>query len=180
MFPKISKYKLIAGKYLSNLSIIIVLIVIYYLILTISAIITYDTIILEVYNSLGIAIFYTIALSILMIFFSAIMPKANFATIAAIVIILVGFPMMEQALTLINQEIEPLFSLNYAGNSIAYVIPGGLLENRRWVWVYYAGDTLPPIKVWVTPTIEMGLIIISSFIITFSFLTLIVVRNKEL
>ena len=74
---------------------------------------------------------------------------------------LIGFPLLEQVVTALNQELEPIFSLNYLGNIINYIIPGGLPGGRRWNWVYYAGDTLPPVKVWLTPTVEIGILIMS-------------------
>ena len=180
MFPKINRYNLIVGKYIANLSIIILLVILHYLMLNISVLIIYDTVIPESYISLGIAIFYTITLSALILLFSTIMPKANLTTIIIILIFLVGFPVLEQVLTAINQEIEPIFSLSFIGNLINYVIPGELAEGNRWGWVYYAGDLLPPVKVWLTPTIEVG-ILIMSFYTTLSFLlTFLALKRKEL
>jgi len=179
VFPKISKFTLIAGKYFSNLSVTIMLIVFYYLILNISAVLVYDTVIIEILLSFGIAILYTITLSIIILFLSAILPNANLISIFFILISFIGFPMMEQVLTVINQEIEPIFSLNYIGNLIVYTIPGGLINNRRWTWVYYAGDTLPPVKMWLTPTIGIGILIPIIYIVIFMFLALVLIERKE-
>jgi len=148
--------------------------------LSISVLVIYDTVILESYISLGIAIFYTITLSALILFFSSILPKANLTTILIILLYLVGFPLLEQVLTAINQEIEPIFSLTFIGNLINSAIPGGLPEGIRWGWVYYAGDLLPPVKVWFTPTIEVG-ILMMSFYTGLSFISMfLVLRRKEL
>ena len=180
MFPKINRYNLIVGKYIANLSIIILLVIIHYLTLNISVMVIYDTVIIESYISLAIAIIYTITISAFILLFSTIIPKVNLTTIIVILIFLIGFPLLEQVFTAINQEIEPILSLNYIGNLINHTIPGGLPGTGRWIWVYYAGDTLPPVKLWLTPTIEVG-ILIMSFYTTLSFLlTFLALKRKEL
>lgn len=179
MFPKINKYKLIVGKYIANLSIIILLVIVHYLMLNISVMVIYDTVIPESYVSLGIAIIYITTLSALILLFSTIMPKANLTTIIIILLFLVGFPLLEQGLTAINQEIEPIFSLNFIGNLINHVIPGGLHGGERWIWVTYAGDLLPPVKVWVTPTIEVGILIMSLYTAVSFLFIFLALRRKE-
>ncbi len=179
MFPKINKYKLFLGKFVANLNIIILLVILYYLTMNFSTMVIYNTIIPESYLSLGIAIIYTITLSTLILFLSSIMPSVNFTTITVILLYLIGFPILEQVLTAINQEIEPIFSLFYVGNLINHTIPGGLPIGKRWIWVYYAGDTLPPIKVWLTPTIEVGILIMSFYTVLFFLFMLLAIKRKE-
>ena len=180
LFPKINRNKLIVGKYLANLSIIILLVILHYLMLDISVWVIYDTVIPESYISLGIAIFYTIALTGLLLLFSTIMPKAHLTTIVVILIYLVGFPVLEQVLTAINQEIEPIFSLNYIGNLIKFTIPGYVLEGIRWDWVHYAGDLLPPVKVWRMPTMEVAILIMSLYTALSFLFTFLALKRKEL
>ncbi|MCJ7647701.1 MAG: hypothetical protein MUP85_03720 [Candidatus Lokiarchaeota archaeon] len=179
MFPKINKYKLIAGKYNANLSIIILLVIVHYVTLNISVLIIYDTVIPELFISLGFAVMYTITLSAIILLFSTIIPKINLTTIIVIILFLIGFYIVEQVTTIINQEIEPILSLNYIGNLIIYVIPGGLSNGERWFWVYYAGETLPPIKLWRTPTIEMGILIMSLYIALSFLFTFLALKRKE-
>ena len=180
MFPKIKRNTLIGGKYIANLSIIIILVILHYLMLNLSIMVIYDAVIPESYISLGIAIIFTITLSALILLFSAFVPKANLTTIVVILIYLIGFPTLEQGLTAINQEIEPILSLTYIGNLIDYVIPGGLQEGRRWAWVYYAGDTLPPVKVWLTPTIEVGILIMCIYTALSLLFMILLLKRKEL
>ncbi len=179
MFPKINKYKLFLGKFVANLNIIILLVIIYYLTMNFSSMVVYNTIIPESYLSLGIAIIYAITLSVLILFFSSIMPTVNFTTIIVILLFLIGFPLLEQTLTAINQEIEPIFSLSYVGNLINHMIPGGLLGGERWVWVPYADETLPPVKRWLTPTIEVGILIMILYTLLFLLLTFLTLKRKE-
>jgi ABC-type transport system involved in multi-copper enzyme maturation permease subunit len=179
IFPKINKYKLFAGKYAANLSIIINLVSIHYLTLNISGMVMYGAVIPELLISFGLAIVYAITISAFILFFSTVIPKEVLTTIIVIVIFLIGFYILEQITTVISQDIEPIFSLNYIGNLLNYVIPGGLSQGQRWAWVYYAGDRLPPIKIWLTPTIEMGLLVMSIYIaLSFLFMFLIL-RRKE-
>lgn len=180
LFPKINRSTLIGGKYIANLSIIIFLVILHYMMLNLSVMIIYDAVIPESYISLGIAIIFTITLSALILLFSAILPKANLTTIFVVLIYLIGFPTLEQGITAINQEIEPIFSLAYIRNLIEYVILGALQEGRRWVWVYYAGDTLPPVKVWVTPTIEVGILIMSLYTALSLLFMFLALKRREL
>ena len=179
MFPKINKFTLIAGKYIANLSVIILLVIMHYLTLNISIMVIYNTVILESYISLGIAILYTITLSAIILLLSTIIPKVNLTTVTVILIFLIGFPIIEQVTTIISQEIEPIFSLTYIGNLIEYIIPGALPGGIRWGWVYYAGETLPPVKRWFTPTIEMGILIMSLYIALSFLFTFLVLKRKE-
>jgi len=180
MFPKITKYKLFVGKFVANLNMIIILVILYYLTMNFSTMVIYDTIIPESYISLGIAIIYTITLSTLILFLSSIIPTVNFTTVTVVLIYLIGFPILEQALTAINQDIEPIFSLSYIGNLINHTIPGGLPVGQRWTWVYYAGDLLPPVKLWLTPIIEVGILIMSLYIALLFLFTLLAIKRKEL
>ncbi len=179
LFPNINKYTLIGGKYIANLSIIILLVIVHYLILNISVMVIYDSVILELYISLGIAIIYTITLSALILSLGTIMPKVNLTIIIVIFIYLLGFPILEQVLTAINQEIEPIFSLIYIGNLINYVVPGGLPGGRRWNWAYYADDPLNPVKLWITPTIEVGILIMSFYTTMLFLFTVLALKRKE-
>jgi len=189
MFPKINRYKLIVGKYIANLSIIIFLLILHYLTLNISVMIIYESVILEWVISLGIAIMYAITLSAFILLFSTIIPKVNLTIILIILIYFIGFTILEQVFTAVNQELEPIFSLNYIGNLINHVVPGGLPNyqlyrgqlpwGQRWNWVYYAGDTLPPVKLWLTPTIEVAILIMSFYIALFFLLTFLVLKRKE-
>ncbi|MHA1107276.1 MAG: hypothetical protein ACTSPN_16405 [Promethearchaeota archaeon] len=147
--------------------------------LNISVMVIYDLVIPESFISLGLAIMYTITLSAIILLFSTIIPKVNFTSVAVILIFLIGFPILEQVTTAINQDIEPILSLTYIGNLLNYVIPGGLPFGRRWNWVYYAGDTLPPVKLWLTPTIEMGILIMSLYIALSFLFTFLTLKRKE-
>ena len=176
-FPKINKYKLIGGKYIANLSIIILLVILYYLMLNISVMVIYDAVILESYISLGLAIIYTITLSAIILFFSTIIPKVNLTIIIIILIYFLGFPVLEQFLAAINPEIEPIFSLNYIGNLIHHVIPGSLPVGQRWLWVYT--DIFNPVKVWLFPAIEVGILIMSFYSVLLFLFTLLALKGKE-
>ena len=177
-FPKINKYKLIGGKYIANLSIIILLVIVYYLMLNISVMVIYGTVILQSYISLGIAIIYAITLSAFILFLSTIIPKVNLTIIIVIIIFFIGFPILEQVLTAINPEIEPIFSLNYIGNLINNVIPVRFSGDQTWIWVL-PGDTPPPVKIWLTPTIGVGILIMIFYIALLFLFTFLTLKGKK-
>lgn len=180
MFPKIDKSKLILGKFIANLNLMFWIVVLYYLITNFCTILIYGKIIPESNYSLGIAIIYTITLCTSVIFFSTILPRVSYVIVTVILLYLIGFPALEQILTTINQEIEPILSLWYIGNLIIHAIPGGLPIGHRWNWVYYAGEELPPVKVWLTPTTEVAILVMIIYTSLFFLCTLIILKRKEL
>ncbi len=108
------------------------------------------------------------------------MPRVSFVFVIVILIYLIGFPALEQIITIINQEKEPIFSLVYIGNLINHTIPGGLPMGHRWNLVYYAGEELPPVKVWLTPTTEMAILVMIYYTSLFFLSTLLILERKEL
>jgi len=155
-------------------------VILYYLFLNYCTVLIYNVIIPESYLSFGIAIIYTLTLSTSIILFSTILPRVSFVFITVISIYIIGFPVLEQVLTSINQEIEPIFSLVYIGNLINHTIPGGLPVGQRFQWVYYAADELPPVKVWLTPTIEVAILVMIIYTSIFFLFTFLILRRKEL
>ena len=180
MFPKIDKFKLILGKFFANLTLIFCVVILYYLTLNYCTLLIYNAVIPESYPSLGITIIYTITLSTSIIFFSTILPRPSFVFIIALSLYLIGFPVLEQFITIIDQEIEPIFSLEYIGNLINHTIPGGLPLGRRWNWVYYAGEERPPIKIWLTPTPEVAILVMTIYALLFFLCMVLILKRKEL
>ncbi|MFW9822145.1 MAG: hypothetical protein ACFFE4_04380 [Candidatus Thorarchaeota archaeon] len=180
MFPKINKNKLMLGKFLANLTLMFCIVILYYLILNYCTLLIYNAVIPESYPSLGIAIIFTITLSTSIIFFSTILPRVSFVFIVVISLYLIGFPVLEQLITIIDQEIEPIFSLQYIGNLINHTIPGGLPVGQRWIFVYYAGEELPPVKVWLTPTPEVAILVMTIYSLLFFLCMVLILKRKEL
>ncbi len=180
MFTKINKLHLTLGKFLANVMLIQPLIFLYYLILIIFSMNIYGIVIPEVLLSFALSILYTISLSGVITFFSSFMPSGNMVTIAIILLYLILFPVGENILTSMNQELEPLFSLFYIAKIIPYSIPGILPEGQRWNWVYYAGEELPPVKIWLTPTVEMSILIMVIYLATSILATYFILKRKQL
>lgn len=92
VFPKINKYKLIIGKYLGNLILVVFIVAIYYFILGLFGFLYYGgPINIRIFNSFGFAVLYVIALSSFVIFFSSFMKNVNITIIITLVILLMGF-----------------------------------------------------------------------------------------
>ena len=180
MFTKINKLELTFGKFLARIILIQPLILLYYLILIIFSFSIYSIVIPELVLSYILSILYMITLSGVITFFSSFMPSGNMVTIAGILLYLFLFPIGENILTAINQDLEPVFSLFYLSKIIPYSIPGTLAASQRWIWVYFAGDELPPVRTWLTPTTEMSIIIMIIYLTTSMLATYFILKKKEL
>lgn len=180
MFTKINKLELTFGKFLARITLIQPLILLYFLILIIFSFNIYSIVIPELVFSFTLSILYMITLSGVITFFSSFMPSGNMVTIVGILLFLILFPIGENILTAINQDLEPVFSLFYIAKIIPYSIPGTLPMSQRWNWVYFAGDELPPVRIWLTPTIGMCIIIMIIYLITSILGTYFILKKKQL
>lgn len=187
VFPKINKYKLILGKYLGNLVLVVVIITIYYFILGLLGFFYYGgPINIRFLYSYGIAILYVIALSSFVTFFSSFMRSVNLTIISTLIILLIGFNIADQLVTLIFADnFEPLYSLSYLGSLIT-----GILEypfpNPRYTEFSFSG--MGPggrggdfsFGQWVTPTIEMGITLLLVFIVVYFVLAAYLFKRRQL
>jgi len=105
VFPKINKYKLIIGKYLGNLFLVVFIITVYYFVLGLLGFYYYGgPINIRIFYSYGFAILYVIALSSFVTLFSSFMKNVNVTIIITLIILLMGFSIADQIVTLIYAE----------------------------------------------------------------------------
>ncbi|MFX1567198.1 MAG: hypothetical protein ACFFCV_02390 [Promethearchaeota archaeon] len=187
VFPKINKYKLILGKYFGNLILVVSIITIYYFILGILGFYYYGgPINIRLFYSYGIAILYVIALSSFVTFFSSFMRSVNLTIITTLILLLIGFNIADQIVTLVFKEnFEPLYSLAYLGNLIT-----GILEypfpDPRYTEFSFSG--MGPggmggnfsFGQWVTPSIEMGITLLLVFIVFYFILAAYLFKRRQL
>jgi ABC-type transport system involved in multi-copper enzyme maturation permease subunit len=187
VFPKINKYKLIVGKYFGNLTLVVIIITIYYFILGILGFFYYGgPINIRIFYSYGIAILYVIALSSFVTFFSSFMRSVNLTIISTLIILLIGFNIADQIVTLIFADnFEPLYSLAYLGGLIT-----GILEfpfpDPRYSEFSFSG--MGPGGVggdftfgqWITPSIEMGITLLLVFIVVYFVLAAYLFKRRQL
>lgn len=187
VFPKINKYKLIVGKYLGNLILVVFIVSIYYFILGLFGFLYYGgPINIRIFNSFGFAVLYVVALSSFVTLFSAFMKNVNITIIITLVILLMGFNIADQIITLIFADaFEPLYSLAYLGNLITSVLENPF-PNPRYVEFSFGG--MGPggmggdfsFGTWVTPSIFMGTTLLLVYIFACFVLAALLFKRRQL
>ncbi|MFX1456839.1 MAG: hypothetical protein ACFFDB_15805 [Promethearchaeota archaeon] len=189
VFPKINKYKLIIGKYIGNLILVVSIISIYYFILGLLGYFYYSgPINIRLFYSYGIALLYVIALSSFVTFFSSFMRSVNLTIITTLVILLIGLNISDQIVSFILADsFEPLYSLVYLGSLIT-----GILSNPfpdpRYVEFSFSGSGGGPFGPggefsfgqWVTPTVFMGITLLLVNIVIFLILAAVLFKRRQL
>ena len=187
VFPKINKYKLILGKYFGNLILVVSIISIYYFILGILGFYYYGgPINIRLFYSYGIAILYVIALSSFVTFFSSFMRSVNLTIISTLILLLIGFTIADQIVTLVFKEsFEPLYSLAYLGNLITGILEYPFPDPRYSEFSFsgmgpggMGGDF--SFGQWVTPSIEMGITLLLVFIVFYFILAAYLFKRRQL
>ncbi|MHA1272076.1 MAG: hypothetical protein ACTSQP_03795 [Promethearchaeota archaeon] len=180
VFPKTGKYKFILGKFLGNLIYILGITTIYYTFMILFAYYFYGApIITRIWLSYGIAVLYVITLSSFVTFFSSFMKNVNMTIVITILILLIAYSIAEQMVVLFNPDIEPIFSLNYLANLLSATLQKDFLKNdsNRYEDIKIEDFTY---RVWLTPTIEMGITIMIIYITVCLVLAALIFKRKQL
>ena len=187
VFPKINKYKLILGKYLGNLILVVFIVAVYYFILGLFGFLYYGgPINIRIFYSFGFAVLYVIALSSFVTLFSSFMKNVNVTIITTLIILLMGFNIADQIVTLIFADaFEPLYSLAYLGNLISSVLRNPFPDPR---YVEFSFGGMGPggfgghftIGSWVTPSIFMGTTLLLVYIVAFFALAAVLFKRRQL
>lgn len=184
VFPKINKYKLILGKYIGNLILAVFILAVYYFLLGLLGFFYYGgPINARIFYSFGFAVLYLISLSSFVTLFSSFMKSVNVTIISTLLILLIGFNIADQIVTFIFADsFEPLYSIAYLGNLITSVLQNPFPDPR------YAEVTMGPpgmgggftLGQWITPSIEMGIILLLVFIVAFFLLAALLFKRRQL
>ncbi len=187
VFPKINKYKLILGKYLGNLFLVISIITVYYFVLGLMGFYYYGgPINIRIFYSYGFAVLYIIALSSFVTLFSSFMKNVNVTIITTLIILLMGFNIADQIVTLLyTDSFEPLYSLAYLGNLITSVLQNPFPDPR---YVEFSFGGMGPggmggrfsFGSWVTPSIAMGTTLLLVYIVVFFVLAAVLFKRRQL
>jgi len=118
LFPKITKDRLLFGRFVARYIYSAISVSFYYLLVAIATFIEYGGIPKIVWGSLGWALLYTFALLSFVTLFSAIMKRSSSATIYSILIVLIVFQLLTMVLRVTGVTIEPFFMLTYFSNII--------------------------------------------------------------
>ncbi len=187
VFPKINKYKLILGKYLGNLILVVFIVTVYYFVLGLFGFYYYGgPINIRIFYSYGFAILYVIALSSFVTLFSSFMKNVNITIITTLIILFMGFNIADMIVNLIYAStFEPLYSLAYLGNLITSVLQNPFPDPR---YVEYSFGGMGPGDMggrftfgsWVTPSIAMGTTLLLVYIVVFFVLAAILFKRRQL
>jgi len=187
VFPKINKYKLIVGKYLGNLFLVIFIITVYYFVLGLFGFFYYGgPINIRIFYSYGFAVLYVIALSSFVTLFSSFMKNVNITIIITLIILFMGFNIADTIVNLIYADtFEPLYSLAYLDNLITSILQNPFPDPR---YVEYSFGGMGPGGMggsfsygsWVTPSIFMGTTLLLVYIIGCFLLAALLFKRRQL
>jgi ABC-type transport system involved in multi-copper enzyme maturation permease subunit len=159
MFPKINRYKLIIAKYLANYTLTVAITAIFYCITVLAGFYYYGgPIPLTIFYSFGIALLYIFSVSCVVVLFSSFMKTVNLTIVSTILVLLIGFSVVSQLITLISPDIEPLYSLEYAGKLMSSILysPFPSSVEERYTEITFGRYS---VRTWETPTILAGITI---------------------
>ena len=180
VFPKINKSKLLIGKYLGNLTLIYGIAAVYYIILGILGYHFYPEPIVDRYFfSFVIVIIYILSITGFVTFFSSFMKNVNLTIVSTILILMMVFQIVDRFIVLYNPDIEPLYSLNYLKELIGSVLLEDFPETRseRYIDREFRDFTF---RTWITPPIDVGIIIMLLYAIICLSLATIISQRKQL
>ncbi len=187
VFPKINKYKLIVGKYLGNLVLVVSIITIYYFMLGILGLYYFEeSISIRFFYSYGIALLYISVLSSFVTFFSSFMKSVTLTIVITLVLLLFVFTLVQMLLTFaLNGIIEPLYSLPYLGSLITNILENPFPDPR---YGEFSSGGMGPggsgggntIRFWMTPSVGMGITFLLVYIVVFFILAALLFKRRQL
>ena len=187
VFPKINKYKLILGKYLGNLILVVSIVAIYYILLALLGFYYYGgPINIRLFYSFGFAVLYVIALSSFVTLFSSFLRSVNITIIITLIILLIGLNIADQIVTLVLRDaFEPLYSLSYLGNLITSILENPFPDPR---YVEFSFGGMGPggfggnftIGTWLTPSIGVGTTLLIVYIVACFALAALLFKRRQL
>ncbi len=185
VFPKINKYKLIIGKYLGNLILVVFIVAVFYFILGLYGFLYYGgPITIRIFYSFGFAVLYVVALSSFVTLFSSFMKNVNITIIITLVILLMGFNIADQIINLIFADsFEPLYSLAHLGKLISSVLLNPFPNPRYDVDPFGMGGMMGgsfSFGAWLTPSIFMGMALLLVYIIGCFVLAALLFKRRQL
>ena len=176
LFPKITKGRLYAGRFIARYLLAVLSVFVYYALIILTTYIKFGDYPMNVWYSLGWAIYYLLAVFALVVFFSSFLKKTSTVIVLSILMVLIVFNMGTTILNVTGSEIEPLFILTYYSNIISVVITG--IPSER----YAEGSLLqrpdptgsdPTGFTWITPNelgAALGLLVYSIILIAVAYL----------
>ncbi|TXT60736.1 MAG: membrane protein of unknown function [Promethearchaeota archaeon] len=180
LFPKINKYKLIIGKFLGSYSFLMAIAFVYYSTLGILGFYFYDLPInYRYFQSFGICLLYILALGSFVTLFSSFLKSENITIIVSIVILIIAFSTVQQIITLVIPEVEPLYSIQYVSNLLSSILQ---LDFPKTLEERYTEFTLQnfTFRTWLTPSIEGGITVMLLYTVICLLIASISFKRRQL
>lgn len=183
IFPKINKFKLILGKYLGNLTLIIGIVAVYYITLGLFCWYYYGISVNPLFlASFAIAIVYVLAVSSFVTVFSSFMKTVNMTIISTILILFIGFQIADQLVTVFLPDFEPIYSMQYASNLISSILEQPF-PNPRYEDLSMMVPGMPQdfnFRMWLTPTFETGITVLIIYMAASLLLASFIFKRRQL
>ena len=176
LFPKITKGRLFVGRFIARYFLAILSIIVYYALIIITTFIKFGEYPINVWYSLGWAVYYMLAVFALVVLFSSFMNKTSTVIVLSILMVLIVFNMGTTILNVTGSEVEPLFILTYYSNIITEVIIGIPTERYAERSLMGPGSSVaddPTGFSWITPNeagAALGLLVYSVILIIAAYL----------
>ncbi|MFX1339322.1 MAG: hypothetical protein ACFFDK_11990 [Promethearchaeota archaeon] len=179
-FPIINKYKLVVGKYLGAITMMIGVITAFYIALGVLGIYWYGgPINYRYYFSFGIALLYLIAVSSFVTFFSSFMKSVNITIVTSIMLLLIANMIIDNLVVLLYPDFEPIYSLNHNSQLISYILVDNFptkLQDRYEEIQFRSFKR----RIWLTPTIEGAITMFLLYTIVCLAASAIIFKRRQL
>jgi ABC-2 type transport system permease protein len=173
IFPKISRSRLLLGRFIAMYTLNALVILYYYVIVSLTTYIKYDELPVKIWTHLGWTLMYTLLVLSFVTFFSSFMRSTSATVVMSIMMLLILFDIIVSILMVTGSAIEPLFSITYFGSIINYSF-NGLPEERFMEQIIPIGEGDPLIfRIWLTPSVNAalyGMLIYTAALLIFAYL----------
>ena len=191
VFPVINRFKVFFGKFLGSFTMVIGIVAVFYFSLGILALSYYGgPLNIRFFYSFIVAVFYVLAISSFVTFFSSFMRSATMTIVFSIMVLFMLFNMVDQLVVMFNPSFEPLYSVNHASNLISYILeqdfPTELADRysdfnfRGGMGMGGGGGGSFTFRTWLTPTIGMGFTILITYTVVGLAAALYIFKGKQL
>ena len=179
VFPKVSKYKLIVGKYIGNLILVFAIIASYYLMIGIIGLYycggSSNN---QIFYSFGIALLYACVLCSFITFFSSFLKSTTYTIVLTIIYLFVLQNILVTLITSISLgRIEPLYSFTYLGSLVTNILSDPFPDPRYQEFIVEGVGTY---RTWTTPSVGMGITMLLIYFAVFFILAALLFKRREL